>query len=98
MKEKIEAFKAILTEPDEEVIIRYPAFFRNQSLTYGEQEKESLHDLTVRIIRKYLLLEDTLLSKENNCYYEVKILQKGCLEKFNFTTARLSYFDTTVKW
>lgn len=98
MKEKIEAFKAILNAPDEEVIIRYPVFFRNQSLTYGDQEKESLHDLTERIIRKYLLLEDTFLSKENNSYYEVKILQKGCLEAFKFNTARLSSFDSVVKW
>lgn len=98
MKDKIEAFQAILSEPDEKVIIRHPAFFRNQSLTYGDQEKESLHNLTERIIRKYQILVDSFLRKENNCYYEVKILQNGCLESFKFTTARLSSFDTAVKW
>lgn len=98
LKEKLKAFKVILNEPDENVLVRKPVFFKNHNLKNGDLEKESLHELTQNIIKKDATILENFLREENNCYYEVKVLQDGVISRLNFTTARLSSLETAFQW
>ncbi|MBQ3774707.1 MAG: hypothetical protein II847_01085 [Ruminobacter sp.] len=102
LDEKIEAFKSLLKENDEKVIIRNPCYWIRKDTSCSknrlEDEVISLHEFVFSLLKHYQNLTDLLKIKDNKSYYRISYLDLNDSEEYFEIEFSFTDFDSAVSY